>query len=153
MFAILWQRDQFIGSQWDQLIGRAPSWPFFLLCEFLKLFASSFCQRLKKKRKEKASTFVPAYMWSFPFWKRGMKHARMSARKDKSENSKIAVKGWGDMMATVFGFLFPISFCVADCIISVMCLGVDLLSDLWIRVSEPVVPRNNSQVFLFFFFK
>lgn len=77
-----------------------------------------------------------------------MKHARMSARKD----SKIAVKGWGDMMVTVFGFQFPISFCVADCMISVMCLGVDLLSDLWIRVSEPVVPSSNSQVFLFFFF-
>lgn len=59
----------------------------------------------------------------------------------------MAAEGWVTTMAIVFGFQSPTPFCVADCIVSVRCLGVDLLLDLWIQVSEPAVLSSNSQFF------
>lgn len=121
------------------------------LAIFICMVSSRSCLRLhfakdELKRKKKSIRSRPCRYVKLPLLKaRNSLECRQG--KTKRKTPQMAAEGWGNTMATVFEFQPLIPFCVADCIISVRCLGVDLLSDLWIQVSEPAVLSSNSQFF------
>lgn len=141
----------YLFRQWDRLIGRTPSWLFLFAWIFKVLRPFSLPKMLKKKKKHKPPVVSLPIRENSLSNGEGWKSQELRQRRTKQnifQPHRIAAKG-KNMTATVFEFQVPISLRVTDHIISIPCLGFDLLSDLWIWVPEPAALNSNS-LFLYY---
>lgn len=137
----------YLFKQWDQLRGRAPGWLFIFICmSFQSSSPLQFAKDVKKKKKHKPPVVsLPICENSLPNgegWK-SQELRQGPTKQNIFQLHRIAAKG-RNMTATVFEFQLPILFRVTDRIISIPCLGFDLLSDLWIWVPESAALTSNS---------